>query len=399
MNGTTPNLIVAALGPLVELLGIVGIVGVFALLRGQAERRPYFRAWETAFALFAASLTAGLFYERFVNPDSVFYPASPVTTRLTAMAFLVLRLVSMAMVVSGAQLFLRGSVAKWMPRMAVPVAIVLTFAVDTTQLPLAPMRILHGPIGAIAYIYAALLVGRLPHSRRSLGTRVATTAFVLLAVLAASLAGFHALQRINPALTTSPWLVRFARYSFYWDLALRLLLAWAMLRLLVEDNRREADDTRAHLKLVQDRDKLGDLYDPQARLLGRRAFDALVGLDFARAGFGSVARLRIANVQRIVAEQGSAVGDALVAHVAGVVDSAVRSHDRVYRWAPDELLVVMPRAIPSVARARIEMLASRIAPLPVSGVGAPIRAETAVTVRFFSGGEELTAAAAVASQN
>ncbi|MDA1081652.1 MAG: GGDEF domain-containing protein [Gemmatimonadetes bacterium] len=398
MNTVSPNLYIAALGPLSELLGVLVIVGVFTLLRGQADRRPYFTTWEKAFVFFAVSLTAGLFYERFVNPSSVFYPSSPVTTKLTAMAFLVFRVMAMAMFVSGAQLFTRGEVAKWMPRVAVAIGIVLALLANTTTTPLAPFRIMHGPLAALAYTYAAFLFGSLPRSRRSIGTWFAAISFALLALLGASLAAFYASQTLAPELASMPWAVRWARYGFYTDLLLRFALAWAMVRLLTEDSRREADDTRAHIRLLQDREKLGDLYDSKARLLGRRAFDAFVGLDFARASFGSVALLRIANYERVTTQYGPAVADAMVANVGGVLDSAVRAHDRVYRWSPAELLIVMPRAVPSVARERIEFMAGRVAALSVAGAKEPLRAEAAVSVQFFRGGEHLAEAAAAAAR-
>ncbi|HVZ48163.1 MAG TPA: diguanylate cyclase [Gemmatimonadaceae bacterium] len=398
MNGLSPNLYLAALGPLTELLGVIVVVGVFALLRSQADRRPYFKAWEASFAFFAVSLTAGLFYERFVDPSSVFYPVAPTTTKLAALVFLMFRLLGMAMVVKGAQLYARGTVAGWLTKVAIPVAIVLAVVADTSKTPLAPLRLLHGPFGALTMAYAAWLFAGLPRSRQSAGTRTAALSFVLLALLSAGLAVFYGVQRVAPDLTTNPWLIRFARYGFYTDLLLRLLLAWAMVRLLIEDGRREADDTRAHLRLVQDRERLGELYDQDARVLTRRAFDALVGLDFARASFGTVGRLRIANYQRVANERGPAVANALLAHLAGVLDSALRAHDRVYRWSADELLIVMPRAVPSVARARIEFLAARAAPLTVGGSQVPVRAEPAVAIRYYHGGEELPTAAAAAAQ-
>ncbi|MCX5754749.1 MAG: hypothetical protein NTX19_01315 [Gemmatimonadetes bacterium] len=69
----SPNLYLAALGPMSELLGLVVIVAVFALLRAQADRRTYFRTWEMSWVFFAVALTSGLFYERFIDPESVFF--------------------------------------------------------------------------------------------------------------------------------------------------------------------------------------------------------------------------------------------------------------------------------------------------------------------------------------
>ncbi len=397
MSTLSPNLYLAALGPLIELLGVLVIIGAFALLRGPADRRPYFKAWEKSFVFFAVSLTAGLFYERFVDPSSVFYPASPVTTKLTAAAFLAFRLLTMAMVVSGVQIFTRGEVAKWLPKVALVLAIGLALLADTTRTPLAPLRMLHGPVGMIAFGYCAWVFASLPRSRRSSGTRFAAFACFMLAALSGSLGLYHLAEVFAPEVLGNPWLTRYSRYGFYTDLILRFALAWAMVRLIFEDSRHEADDTRAHLRLVQDREKLGDLYDAKARLLGRRAFDAFVGLDFARASFGSVAFVRIANFQRVANEHGPEIAEALVVNVGGVLDSAVRTHDRVYRWSTNELLIVMPRAVPGVARARVEMIANRVAPLTVSGAREPLKAETAVAVQAYSGGETLAAAAAAVS--
>jgi GGDEF domain-containing protein len=107
--------------------------------------------------------------------------------------------------------------------------------------------------------------------------------------------------------------------------------------------------------------------------------------------------VRITNFTRVTADRGIAVGETLVSNLGGVLDSAVRAHDRVYRWGQDELMVVLPRAIPAVARARVEGLTDRVAPIAVSGSVEPLRAEVAVSVASFSGGENLAQAAASAA--
>ncbi|MDQ8165839.1 MAG: diguanylate cyclase [Gemmatimonadota bacterium] len=394
MSGFSPNLYLAALGPLTELFGVIIVVAVFALLRGQADRRPYFRAWETSWVFLAVSLTAGLFYERFVDPESVFYPANPATTYLTAVAFMGFRFMAVAMVLNGISLYVRGATKKWLAPAGIGVALVLAIVVDTRQTPLAPLALVLGPVTAIAYGFGAWRIVSLPRTRKGFGSRLTAIGLASLAMLGAALATFYLLQRIAPDVTANPWLVRFARYGFYGELIVQLALAWAMIRLLIEDGHHEVDDARAHMKLLHDRDTLGDLYDNASRLLGRRAFDAQLGLGFARASFGTVALMKIANYQRVAAEQSGGVAEALVANLAGVLNSAVRAHDRVYRWSPDELMIVMPRAVPQVARARVEMLAARAAPLTVAGSREPLRADVAVAVQFYEGGDELTRAAA-----
>ena len=394
----SPNLVLAALGPMSELIGVVIIVAIFALLRGQADRRTYFRTWEISWVFLAVSLLAGLTNERLVDPDSVFYPAGAAKTFVSAAAHVGFRLLSLALLLAGVQLFVRGTRRGWLVNVAFPLGVLLTWPMDTTRAQLESLMLVSGPLTIISYVYAAMAFRSLPRSRQSTGTRVATVGFVGIAALAAALTVFYILQRGGSPLTALPWAVRFARYGFYSDLLLQLGLAWAMVRLLVEDNRRENDDTRAQVRLIHDRESMADLYDAKTRLLGHRAFDALVGLDFARASFGSVARLQITNYRRIATEQNSNVAEALLTHVAGVLEGSVREHDRVYRWGDDELLVVMPRAIPGVARARIEFLLARTSPLSMPSIREGLRAAGAVSVEAYRGGEDLVDAARAVSR-
>ena len=409
----SPPLYLAALAPLIELFGLLLVVAVFALMRGQADRRTYFRTWEVSWVLFAVAMTAGIFYERFVDPESVFYPASPALTFGAAALYAGLRAAALGLLVTGTGLFVSGTAPRWL-RVAPVLGLAVAF-VDTRHTPLAPLAVVVGPVAVVAYAVVALAFVRLPASRRSAGTVAVATCAAGLAVLGLLLALFHLLQLGDAAITGQPWVVRFARYGFYSDLLLQLGLAWAMVRLLVEDGRHESDDVRAHLKLLQERDTTPDLYDPPTRLLGRRAFDALVGLDFARASFGSVARVVITNYDTVADEHSPAVAESLLAHLAGVLDSSLREHDRVYRWGWNELLAVMPRAIPGVARARVEFVVNRAASLstamsndqPRQGTRptgrlsplSSVRAEVAIMVAPYRGGEDLPVAAESVSRD
>lgn len=407
------SLYLAALAPLIELFGLLAVVGVFALLRSQADRRTYFRTWEMSWVLLAVAMTSGIFYERFVDPESVFYPASSVTTFSAATLYAALRLASLGLVVAGTRLFVSGSAPHWLRLAALAGAV--TLAVDTRHEHLAPLTLVVGPFAIVAYGWTAAAFAALPASRRSAGTVGVTIFSGGLALLAAALSVFYLLQRGNAPVTGMPWVVRFARYGFYTDLLLQLGLAWAMVRLLIEDGRHESDDVRAHLKLVQERDQSAELYDAGTRLLGRRAFDAMVGLDFARASFGSVARIQLTNYDQVSDEQAPAVAESLLAHVAGVLESSLREHDRVYRWGWNELLAVMPRAIPSVARSRVESVVNRAAAIHTTATSeyarpaarqtgrvaalTPVRANVAIDVAAFRGGEDLAKAADSISQD
>lgn len=399
MNPASPNLVIAALGPFAELLGVVVLVALFTLLRGQADRRPYFRAWEGSWAMMAGALVSAVIFQRLTDPASVIYATSHFAPWFFGAACIGLRLLALALFLTGVRLLVSGAEARLLMKAAVPLALVLSLLIETFNGQLGSLALVHGPLAAAAYGYAAIGLARLPASRRSAGSRLAAVTLAALALLWAGLAAFHLAASVGSELSARPWLVRFARYGFYSDLLLQFALGYAMVRLLFEDGEREALDTRARLELLQDRQRLAEYHDELTGLLNRRAFEASVGLDFARATFGSVARMRLSNLEREVAARGAAVGDALVKHFAGVLGSAVRTHDRVYRWGARDFLAVMPRAVPVSATARMQQLVARAAPLLGAGVQGAIRAEVAMAVAPFRGGEDLGAAVAAVADD
>jgi GGDEF domain-containing protein len=388
----TPNLVVAALGPFAELLGVAVLVALFTLLRGQADRRTYFKAWEESWVMLAVALVAGVIFQRLTDRDSVMYASTHFTPWLFGFGYLGFKLLALALLVSGTRLFVSGDRGRLLVRAAVPLGLVLSFATDTFNGRLAALGLVHGPLAVAAYAYGAVLLATLPASRRSLGSRVASLALAALAALWTGLVVFYLSARMGAVLSAQPWLVRLERHGFYADLLLQLALAYAMVRLLFEDGERESGDTRAQLELLQDRDRIPDFYDEQTGLLNRRAFDASVGLDFSRASFGSVVRVRLTNLERAITAHGASVGDTLLKHFAGLLGNAVRAHDRVYRWDNRDFVVVMPRAGPSIASARMQTLLARAAPLLVAGLRETIRPEAVVAVAPFSGSEDLAAA-------
>lgn len=388
----TPNLVIAALGPFAELLGVAVLVALFTLLRGQADRRPYFKAWEESWVMLAVALVAAVIHQRLTDPTSAIAASTAFAPWLFAWAFFGFKLFALALFLRGTRLFVSGARERTLVRLAMPLGLALAFATDTFHGRLAALGLMQGPFAVAAYAFGASLFVGLPPSRRSLGSRLAALVLALLAALWTGLVIFYLSARFNAVLSVQPWFVRFERYGFYADLLLQLTLAYAMVRLLLEDGERETMDTRAHLDLLRDRQRLPDFYDEQTGLLNRRAFEATLGLDFTRASFGSVVRVRLMNLEHAITSHGAAVGDILLKHFAGVLDSAVRAHDRVYRWDNRDFVIVMPRAVPAVAQQRMQLLLAKAAPLLVAGVRDTIRPEAAMAVSPFTGGEDLPAA-------
>jgi diguanylate cyclase (GGDEF)-like protein len=393
VNAPLPaNLVIAALGPLAELFVVGVLIAAFALLRAQASRRSYFHMWERSWVMFGVALAAGVIYQRLTDANSVLYASSALAPWLFGFADIAFRLVSLAFLVAGARLFTSGARDRWYVRGAAPLAFVLSCIPGALQSRVGTLGLLHGAFAVLAYAYAGRLFVGLPESRRTPASRMVAVALATLAAYWAALWLNYVALASGATAASEPWIVRLDRYAFYGDLVLQLALAYAMVRLLFEDGKREAFDTREHLALMQDRDRLPELYDDQTGLVNRRGFDASVALAFASASFGSVLRVRLTNLETVIAAHGATVGDTLLKHFAGVLASAVREHDRVFRWDNRDFLVVMPRAVPMVAAARVQALIERAAPLAIAGINETIRPEAIVAVAPYAGGEDLATA-------
>jgi GGDEF domain-containing protein len=396
MPNTPSHVIIAGLGPFAELLGVFVLVALFTLLRGQADRRPYFKAWEESWVMLAVGLLAGVIYQRLTDPTSVLYPGTAFSTWLFAFGYLAFKFLAFASLIAGVHLFTTGDRNRLLIKAAVPTALALALIADTRDGLIGSLNLYHGPVAVITYAFAAVLVTRLPDSRHSLGSRIAQLVLITLTAFWAALIAFDLAARLQSGVAAMPWFVRTERYAFFLDLALQLALGYAMVRLLFEDAKREADDTRAQLTLLQDRERLADLYDVPTSLLNHRAYDAAVGLDFAKASFGSVLLVRMDNAGGVL---GASDAEAMFVDFAKMLDSAVRSHDRVFRWSEREFLVVMPRATPDVAQARMQFLVARAAPFTVAGKRESVRAGAALSVAAFTGAEDLGAAVRTLAPN
>lgn len=393
MNPEPSHVLMAGLGPFVEVIGVVAIVALFTLLRDQADRRPYFKAWEEGWVMLAVSLTAGVIYQRLTDPTSVLLSASRATTWIFAATYFSFRLMALALMVHGTRMYTRGDRNRRLVTAAAPVGLALTLFADTFRTPLGGLSPYFGPFVVLATAYAAWQMATLPKSRQSAGSSVALWSLAGVAALWSGLVLFGIGVRTGSVFASNPWFVRFERYGFFLDLIALTGVAYAMVQLLFEDARRDNADAQSHVNVLHDRKRLAKFHDDESGLLSRRAFEEALGLDFAMASFGSVARIRVTNHESLAAEHGKQNADAMLAHFAAVLSSGTRAHDWVFRWNPTDFLVVMPRAVPPVALNRLNVLLARAAPFAISGVRDAVRADTTLAVEPFSGAEDLTAAA------
>ena len=192
----------------------------------------------------------------------------------------------------------------------------------------------------LGYCAGAFLL--LPRARRTAGSVSVGIGFALLTILWLLDAGAFAVSiGGGDATNTSRVLVSL---NAYFELGLSFLLAYAMVLVLMEDNKREIDDAQAELRVTHDQLRRAALYDSLTDSLNRRAFAEGVGLEMVRTTFGTVVIADLDNLKWVNDRLGHAAGDQLIRHCADVLRCDASPYDKLYRWGGDEFLLIVPSA-------------------------------------------------------
>jgi len=199
---------------------------------------------------------------------------------------------------------------------------------------------------------AAWLLLALPETRRSLGSRTVGGTFVLL-VLAWLIYGYVFTTAPPPELFATSFAGILSRANAYVDLVLQVVLAYGMVRVLLEDSKHETDAAYAELEIAHQRLLTESLKDTLTGVFNRHAFTEGMGLESARGSFGAIALFDLDNLKQVNDGGGHAAGDALLRHFVDVLHASLRPSDKLYRWGGDEFLLVMPRATADNAMERI----------------------------------------------
>jgi diguanylate cyclase (GGDEF)-like protein len=139
------------------------------------------------------------------------------------------------------------------------------------------------------------------------------------------------------------------RYNSYVDLLLQMLLGYGMVLMLIEESKREVDDARARLEVAHDQLRRDSYYDALTGAFNRRAMTDGVGLEMARATYGSVVLLDLDNLKEANDLHGHATGDRMLCLLARALRTGVRASDALYRLGGDEFLLVLPGSTPAEA--------------------------------------------------
>lgn len=377
------------------------LVVLFLLLRRHAARRPYFRAWSSAWVALAIGLAAlalrynllplllgqGAAGDWWVKGGNFIY-------QFGKLAFLLLLL-------HGTLLYLRGAAhppfgsMRWLWA-GVGAISLASVAVSST---LQSLLFWQGLCNLMVFVFCAIAMLTLPKPRRSLGTRttgsvLAATSLLwlvyLLALVNAVLPDVRATASLG-ALLNGP--------NNYLDLILGMLLAFGMVLVMFEDMRREIDTAHRELHVAHEQLLRESYLDALTGAYNRRAFSEGTGLEDAQGSFGVLVALDVDNLKDINDAYGHKHGDALLRHLSSVLRAGLRPSDKLYRMGGDEFLVVMPRAVVSTAAARIKEIIANAPSLRLADNDTSLELRASVGAAEFTSIEELDIALHVADRS
>lgn len=381
-------------GLLSQLAATVLLVVLFLLLRRHAARRPYFRAWCSAWIVVAIGLAAvTLRY----NVLPTFLGQGDGTDWWVKSCYFVYqfgKLAFLVLLLQGTLLYLRGmahpsfGLIRWL--WAGVGAITLVSVVMSSSL--LPVLFWQGLCNLVVFILCAVAMLTLPAPRRSLGTR--TTGSVLAAMAVVWLAYLLGLVNtvVPGARAVTGFRILLNGPNNYLDLILGMLLAFGMVLVLFEDAHREIDTAHRELRVAHEQLLRESYLDALTSAYNRRAFNDGIGLEDAKGSFGVLVALDVDNLKDVNDAHGHKHGDALLKHLFAVLRAGLRPSDKLYRMGGDEFLVVMPRAVVVTAAARIREIIASAPALRLADSGVLLNLRASVGAAEFASIEELDVA-------
>lgn len=384
--------LISYIGLLVQLGGSALLVVLFALMRRSVIRRQYARVWGWAWvAVLVALVALVLRAQLLAASDAPQAVASGHTERLLYLVYQFAKILYYALLVGGTLVYAKGLRARRALWRVVPAAALFAAITATATRGIDAVVVWQAPVAVAALVFCAATLFCLPRSRRSAGNSAMAAVFATTALVWAVYLVALGLVLWRDVILPPPiaWLL--VGNSFV-DAFLQLLLGYGMIVMLLEDAKREVDDAHAELRVAHSRLLRESLYDALTGALNRRAFAEGVGLESAKATFGTVIVADLDDLKRINDSHGHLVGDAVLQRLADTVRDCLRQADHIFRWGGDEFLLVLPGAKPEDVLPRLERRIAAAAQVEAPGapVGIPLRVSLGASV--YAGGEELPAA-------
>jgi diguanylate cyclase (GGDEF)-like protein len=386
LTGIQPYL--SYLGTFIQLGGAVLLLVLFNLMRRYTRRRKYFRSWAKAWAALAIAIAAIVLRYNLLPEFAGADPSDgTLGTKLTFFVYQTAKFGFYALLLDGTLRYVRA-VPGYSAIVASAAFSVLYGAVSAlAAADLNEAVVWQAPVAMLALVYCAVLMLRLPPSRRSLGSSITGAFFAFGSVLWTI---YFTAFNLESALAVG-LLRNVVLYNSYLDLLWHLSLGFGMVVLLMEDMKHDSDAAHAELAVAHDNLRRASFYDSVTGTLNRQAFADGLGLEAANAGFGAVVMLDMDDLKQVNDEHGHAAGDAALRYLVDVLRPMLRSSDKLYRWGGDEFLLVCPGAETRQVTRRIRKLLERARPFALDG-GGNVRLQVSVGSAHFSSGENLAAA-------
>jgi diguanylate cyclase (GGDEF)-like protein len=391
-----PSVSLPLVGSILQLGGAALLVGFSTLLRRFVFRRPYFSAWVAAWLALTIGISAVVLRYLLIGRYPPAVDESTAFVRSLYFVYQAAKLLAFLFFLRGTVIYVAGGrgTAGAYGRRALLVGALAVAAISAAfaQSGLDEMVIWQSlfAVPMLGYCGSALLW--LPRSRRTLGTVVTGVGFSLLAALWLAYGGAFALAIGQDATPLTHAANAFVQFNPYLDLLLDVLLGYGMVVMLMEDAKREVSDAQAELRLSHDRLSRAAMFDSLTDSLNRRAFVEGVGLEMARATFGTVVIADIDNLKQVNDQHGHAVGDLLIRRCADMLRSALRPYDKLYRWGGDEFLLVVPSAHASDMLDRLRAALVTAEPVRSPTDDRHVNLEVSIGGADYSSAEEIAAA-------
>jgi diguanylate cyclase (GGDEF)-like protein len=364
----------AAIGALVQLAGVLLLAVLLLALRRYADVRGYFGPWTSGWAVYAIALLAVVL--RYIVAPRLTSTPEPLANALCDAVYVGGKLLFYVTLWAGAARYAGrpGRVGRLAVAALGYAAIAFAFTED-----LNGIIVWQAPLAAGASLAAAVLLIGAPKRRPTVGSLVTGTSCSILAGLW-SLYGVGFLPSVRAL--QLPFFVFLGKYNSFIDLLVAVTLGFGMVVLVLEDAKHAADDAHAELTAAHEALRRSSVQDVLTGALTRRAFhDSAVRAALAS---GAVVLVDLDNLKVVNDAHGHTAGDRLLAHFAATLLRGVPPDAQVYRWGGDEFVVVMPGATPDRAELTVAGLLDAAEPLDIDGERVRLAASLGVA-RYTSG--------------
>ena len=329
-------------GLIVEVV-IVGLIALlFQLLKRQSGRRRYFRIWADAWVVLTVALLALLPFMSHRSGILLERSAQPIAMILSYSAYQIGKLIFLWLIVGGTYLYVHGG--RWRRRLIKGLIGTTIYAILSILLSPNFSGILLWQVAALvpAMLFCSFMLFSLPPWRRTLGSRLTALVFLIKALVWAGEIPYFLSVALHREQALSGIMNSIAQFGSFADQVLQVILSIGFVLILMEETTREKDSAISELAVSRDELERKSTTDPLTGALNRRAFFEGVGIQAARATYGSVCLFDLDNLKVTNDKYGHKAGDELICAFVSAISECISSQDRLYRWGGDEFLLTLP---------------------------------------------------------